>query len=280
MLILRWALPLLVLISLPLLAQERASAPRADGAVTPMLVYRPYVPGCAPLAIISHGAGGNENGYSYLAQNLADQGWLAIVVGHKESGPDVLRHDIFRHGLRGGLLALTTNATAYRDRFMDIGAALQWASTRCRVPYRVLLGHSMGAATVMLEAGARNKLGLKGEDRFDAYVALSPQGPGSIFPENAWNGIHKPLLILTGTRDRAVEGGWKSRTVPFDSLPPGCHWLGVIDGATHMNFAGAGMAGKTESLALPVIDSFLRGARSGHCALPPEKPGIQLRSKE
>jgi hypothetical protein len=43
-------------------------------------------------------------------------------------------------------------------------------------------------------------------------VALSPQGPGSIFPETAWRGIAKPVLLITGTRDQALEGGWQSRT--------------------------------------------------------------------
>ena len=62
----------------------------------------------------------------------------------------------------------------------------------------------MGAVTVMLEAGAKNIIGVApsaaGLDRFDAYVALSPEGPGIIFSERAWHGIHKPLLVLTGTR--------------------------------------------------------------------------------
>lgn len=40
-------------------------------------------------------------------------------------------------------------------------------------------------------------------------------------------------------RLRALE--YKSPTIPYDSLPPGCKWLGVIDGATHMNFAGIGL---------------------------------------
>ncbi|MBU3750693.1 MAG: alpha/beta hydrolase, partial [Mycobacterium sp.] len=35
----------------------------------------------------------------------------------------------------------------------------------------VLIGHSMGAATVMMEAGAKNKLGVQGADAFAAYIA-------------------------------------------------------------------------------------------------------------
>jgi len=116
-------------------------------------------------------------------------------------------------------------------------------------------------------------------DRFDAYVAMSPDGPGKMFPEHAWNGIRKPVLILTGTRDQALDGDWTTRTVPYDDLPAGCKWLGVIDGATHLNFAGIGMSGKTEKLTLLETKAFLDGLRSGKCGMPAQAEGITLRSK-
>jgi dienelactone hydrolase len=275
---------LMLLAGLPGFSQERIEVPRADGAETPMRVYKPAGAGCAPLAIISHGAGGSENGYQYLAEGLQNQGWMAIVVGHKESGPQVLRHEVFTHGLKGGLTQMVTDAAAYKARFMDINAAVQWAAARCNPPYRVLLGHSMGAYTVMLEAGAKNNLGLTppayGKNGFDAFVALSPPGPDEVFPANAWSGIRKPLLIVTGTRDRALNGDWHTRTIPFQDLPPGCHWLGVVEDATHMNFAGRGWgAEKADSLTISLIDAFLHGARKGSCSLPPKTPGITVEAK-
>ena len=264
--------------------QETIEAPRADGAKTPMRVYSPNVTGCAPLAIISHGAGGSEDGYQYLARGLRDQGWTAIVVGHRESGRKVLRRAVLRHGMDGGVTQMVTDAEEYKARFMDISAALAWATARCQPPYTALLGHSMGARTVMLEAGAKNNLGLappaSAQDRFDAYVAMSPSGPDAVSPPHAWQNIRKPLLILTGTRDQALNGDWRTRTAPFYDLPPGCHWLGVIDGASHLNFAGMGFgARRTESLALPVIYAFLDGARRGNCVLPPATPGIMVKAQ-
>jgi len=274
---------LLLLLGRPALSQDKIEVQRADGAETPMRVYTPKSQGCAPLAIISHGAGGSENGYRYLAEGLQGQGWLAIVVGHKESGPEVLRHEVFTHGLKGGLTQMVTDPTAYRDRFMDIDAADQWATGRCKPPYRVLLGHSMGAYTVMLEAGAKNNLGLTppaSARGFDAFVALSPPGPDQVFPADAWADIHKPMLTMTGTKDRALSGGWQSRTIPFQDLPPGCHWLGVVEDATHMNFAGIGMAAdKADSLTLSLIYAFLRGARTDSCILPPTTSGITVQAK-
>jgi len=262
-------------------AQELVQAPRPDGAQTPLRVYTPTATGCAPLALISPGAGGSEDGYKYLAQGLRDDGWRVIVMGHKESGRAALHSDIKQAGgIKKGVRELVDDTDAYNARQMDIKAALDWASTSCKAPYRVLLGHSMGARTVMVEAGAKNNLGVVGLHRFHAYVAISPDGPDSMFPEHAWNEISKPMLILTGTRDKSLAtGSYKSRTLPYEDMPAGCKWLGMIDGATHMNFAGVGLAGSTEKLTLLETMAFLDSARSGKCGAPVAADGITVKSK-
>ncbi len=163
---------------------------------------------------------------------------------------------------------------------MDIAAAKQWAATKCHATESILIGHSMGAATTMMEAGARNSLGMKGTDAFDAYIVLSPQGTGSIFPQNAWTDIKHPVLSLTGTRDDELGGAsWETRTEPYMNMPAGCKWLGVIDGATHMNFAGNGMSRRTEALTTQIIGSFLDGVHRGDCKAPRQHHGIDVQSK-
>lgn len=263
----------------PTSAQQLVMQPRADSAETPLMVYAPTDPTCHLLAVISPGAGGTEKGYSYLAKGLRDNGWLAIVVGHKESGPVFLRNDMLKDGIHGGTMKMVTDASLHRDRLMDIGAALKWSSTRCKHPYKALLGHSMGSMTVMFEAGARNKLDVHGQDRFDAYVALSPSGVGSIFPENAWSHIYRPMYILTGTRDKGLEGDWQWRASPYDDLPSGCKWLGIVDGATHMNFAGVGFSKETQQRTLASVITFLNDARVHKCGTLPQSPGITLKGK-
>jgi len=264
-------------------AQELVQAPRADGAITPLRVYAGSAAGCAPLALISPGAGGSEDGYSYLAKSMQTAGWRAIVMGHKESGRAALTSDIREErGIKKGLRELVDDPKAYDARLMDIAAASEWAARICKAPYLTLIGHSMGARTVMVEAGAKLKLNVKGagQDRFDAYVALSPDGPDPMFPENAWSGIKKPMLVMTGTRDKSMASGdYKSRTIPYEDLPAGCKWLGVIDGATHMNFAGVGFAGTTEKLTLLEIKAFLGGLRGGKCGSPVQAAGIMTENK-
>lgn len=277
--------PLLLLpLSLTAYAEELVSVIRADNAKVPIRVYQPEGNSCAGTVIISHGAGGSEDGYAYLASFLSDNGWLALVVGHAESGRDALRLHKGDGGIKAGLVNLVTDPAAYQARFMDIDAGRQWSAQHCQSPFMALAGHSMGAATVMIEAGAANKPGIVGQHRFDAYIALSPQGSGLIFPKQAWGNIRQPVLMLTGTRDEELNSDWAfkdwtARLEPFDNMPEGCKWLGVIDRATHMNFGGRGISGKTEALVNRYTLLFLSQVKDGRCSAPPAGKGIELKSK-
>ncbi|TLY53152.1 MAG: alpha/beta hydrolase [Gammaproteobacteria bacterium] len=263
-------------------AQQRIDVPRADGATTPLIAYEPKAArGCAPLVLLSHGAGGSEErGLRYLGEALARDGWRAIALGHRESGMPVLRKDMRADGFHAGIAALVTDTSAYKARFMDIDAALKWSQSQCHAPYKVLAGHSMGAITVMLQAGARNKLSLNASGAFDAYVALSPEGPGIVFPDNAWQPIKAPMLLITGTKDKGLDGDWAWRMQAFDGLGAGaCRWLAVFDGATHMNFGGLDLTDHYKARTAALVTQYLDGVRSGRCPNLTAAPGITLRSK-
>jgi len=261
-------------------AQEALQLQRQDQGLVQATAFAPKGQTCRAIAIISPGAGGSAQGYRYLGEALSAQGHLAVVVGHEESGLRALQQQVRNSGLRDGLAALIVEPQAYSGRLMDLSAAKRWAQSHCPNAASVLIGHSMGAATAMIEAGARNQLGAQGADSFDAYIALSPQGVGTIFPENAWSEIQKPVLLLTGTRDTELGGlSWETRTQPFSALPPGCKWLAVIEDATHMHFAGKGLSRKTETLALQTIAAFLTGVQTGQCKPAPRVPGMELSTK-
>jgi len=253
---------------------------RQDSKTGSAKVFMPTASECKGVAIISHGAGGSEKGYTYLGTAMSSFGYLAVVVGHQESGFQAVQELIGGKTLSDGLAKLITDPKAYQARFMDIAVAKDWAQGQCNSKVAVLIGHSMGAATVMMQAGALNKLNIAEVPKFTAYIAISPQGSGLIFPENAWNDINQPVLMLTGTQDKELGGlSWQTRTEPFNNMKSGCKWLGVIDGATHMNFAGRGISKKTETLTSQVIREFLTGVQASDCKLLNQISGITISVK-
>ena len=261
-------------------SQEALQLQRQDQKLIEATAYSPASPTCRGIGVISPGAGGTAKGYRYLGEAMSTLGYLAVVVGHQESGRRVVREQVSSKGLREGLAELITEPDAYRGRFMDIAAAKRWAKDRCKAEESVLIGHSMGAATAMMEAGARSKVGVHGTDSFSVYIALSPQGDGLIFPENAWSDIQKPVLLLTGTKDTELGGAsWETRTEPFKNMPLGCKWLGVIDGSSHMNFAGIGLSRNTEVLASLTIGNFLNALHHSDCSSPAQVQGIVVSTK-
>lgn len=270
----------LLCLALPSWAQEIRRIPRPDGMTTAK-VYTPSGV-CRGVAVLSHGAGGSEDGLAYLAAHLRGNGYLAIVPGHALSGRAALRAHMPKGRLKGafkdGLNGLLTDTAAYRDRFADVQAARDWGTAHCRSDFSVLVGHSMGAATTLLLAGADNVLGLRTRIPFDAYIALSPQGVGHIFPANAWRGIQAPVYSLTGTEDDEIDADWTSRLQPYRNMVPGCKWQGIVEGGSHRDFGGGGTAAET-ALITGSIDAFLASVRAGKCAGGYRAPGIRVESK-
>jgi predicted dienelactone hydrolase len=258
---------LIQLTSTAAIGQDLISLQRKDSKTVSAMVYKPIASECKGVAIISHGAGGSEKGYTYLGSAMSDFGYLAVVVGHQESGLQAVKEQVNGTTLSEGLAKL-------------IAVAKEWAQSQCNSKVAVLIGHSMGAATVMMAAGARNKLNIAEVSKFTAYIAISPQGSGLIFPEMAWSDINPPVLMLTGTQDKELGGlSWETRTEPFNNMKSGCKWLGVIGGATHMNFAGRGISKKTETLTSHVIRDFLTGVQAGDCKLLNQISGMTISVK-
>ena len=197
---------LIQLTSTAAIGQDLISLQRKDSKTVSAMVYKPIASECKGVAIISHGAGGSEKGYTYLGSAMSDFGYLAVTVGHQESGLQVVKEQTSGTTLSEGLAKLITDPKAYQARFMDIAVAKEWAQSQCNSKVAVLIGHSMGAATVMMAAGARNKLNIAEVSNFTAYIAISPQGSGLIFPEMAWSDINPPVLMLTGTQDKELGG--------------------------------------------------------------------------
>jgi len=253
---------------------------RADGLSVPAIFDGPRTPG-APVAVFSHGLGATGAALLWLAQPLAARGFLCVLPTHRESSGGALR-DAWRHagaggGFRAAVADKVSDPALEAARSADIAASLAAADPARGAPFRLLIGHSMGAAATMIEAGALTRFGRIGHDAFDAYVAISPEGPGSLFPPGAWAAIRKPVLIITGTRDGGTEGDWAWRASPFYSLPPGEKRLAVIPLAGHLQLGGLGVA-PVRRTVIALTTEFAGQARS-HVFTHSEVAGADIREK-
>lgn len=209
--------------------------------------------------VISHGFGGDESAMAKLAMSMQAAGWRVIAMSHLESGRKPFRKALLSGG---GLVAIDRVARRkplHTARFLDLDAAYAAATAKCRPPVLIMAGHSMGAQTTIMEAGGVSLIGKMGNDRFDAYVALSPQGIGTAFAAGAWSGIRKPVLMITGTRDKTAEEDYTSRLAAFNGLPGGRKRLAIIPGAGHLaigQIGSAKVANKVTALVLEFAEQI------------------------
>lgn len=244
-------------------AQDRIETElsRADGAKIPALLSSNwYQADCAPTLILSHGMGGSKDGLEYVAEAAQNSGYRVINVSHLESGPATLR-ETFRAEDKSKILL---DQKVWHGRSQDLNSAVKFSTEdNCQPEPFILGGHSLGAALTMMEAGANGNAPYKGKDRFDGYIALSPQGVGWAFSNlNAWQDVKKPSLMVTGTKDNGVDGDYLKRLEAWDGLPNGKKRLAIVNRATHFALGGRG-GPIIKSRTKNVIEEFLLQIKSG-----------------
>lgn len=222
-------------------------------------------PGPRPLLLVSHGAGGDRDSHRAQAEHLASHGFVVACVEHPASGPARLRQG---GRLRANLAAMTRDAEEVLGRPQDLrrvldrllAGTLEVPGPAPRIdPARIAaLGHSFGAATVLMLAGARVALDVLqppqagapglGPDRFEprlrTVIALSPQAEAPpFFRPGSFASLRCPVLGLSGSRDASQgEIGPEDRRAAFDRWPAdgSRHGLVWIEGAAHLDFADDG----------------------------------------
>ena len=139
------------------------------------------------LVILSHTIGGTCEGLQYLGEYFSTKlGWLVIVPEHQESNETLFRQYFYeeekglnlKKRLRDAMSHFDINV-CQRGRSLDLDTIFSWLDQRRKgwsFAQTAFLGHGMGSATVMIECGALNSCNISGKDRFDYYIALSPDG--------------------------------------------------------------------------------------------------------
>lgn len=253
------AAALLLVAAAPAGAQTLINVPRPGGGQAALRVIEPAKPPadrCAPTLIISRGLGAGENALRFLSAALAQQGWRTLVMRHLGAGRAFFQGRLVREGrLQAGARG-DSDPAQMRQRLADLDAAYDYAIKGCRPPTLALGGHAAGSTTALIEAGAKPRFSAPQKKRFDAYVALSPQGVGRVFAAGAWSAVDRPTLIVTGTRDPWEGGSWRGRTAAFESMPAGQKRLAVVPGATHFALGGLGNAA-TKNKVVALVSEFL-----------------------
>lgn len=214
----------------------------------PLRMRWPEGDGPCALIVHSHGLGGSRDGSDVWGRAWQQAGFAVLHLQHPGSDTEVLR---------SGMRALRAAASAEQllARVLDMQFALDEATRRSRlreaVWSRVRLdaigasGHSFGAVTLQAVAGQRFGRPTPGlaEPRFKAFVAFSPSPGQGLSAAEAFAGVTRPFLAVTGSHDGDVLGRGLTaadRARVYDDLPPGRRALLWLDGADHMTFAGNG----------------------------------------
>lgn len=226
-----------------------------DRQIPLALYWSSMAPLPMPVVVLSHGgAFGQDNPRAVLeewASPLAQHGYLAVAVAH------TARTDIERIVLTMNLGGTLPQCREFKhlgyDRPLDFARVIEELEARGAQPpwdgridlgAVAYLGHSAGAGSVMMAAGAGREympgLGLSFADHPVpvAFVALSPQGAGEDgFTAESWDGVTRPVLMCTGANDGDHP---HERRDPYEYMPAGDKYLLWIEdrGAKHMLFAG------------------------------------------
>lgn len=197
-----------------------------------------------PLVVFSHGIGGSRFGYSYIGQHLASHGVASLHLQHVGSdrslwGGNVLqRFDRWRRAISNTeAMARAQDVSFGLDRFVQEGLPFN-ASTI------VAAGHSYGANTSLLVAGAKVSEQLAMPPLFDARVRAAVllstppfYGVGDL--SSTVGPISLPSLHITTTQDVIKIPGYESpasdRVAVFDAMS-GPKALVVFAQGTHSIF--------------------------------------------
>jgi len=173
--------------------------------------------GSVPLVLFSHGIGGSRDGYSYLGRYFAAHGYASLHVQHVGSDRQLWFGNPFSLVARLNGAAQDSEAL---NRVQDLRYALDQIlaakeGTLFDTRRIVAAGHSYGANTTMLIAGAQveqqgQKVSLR-DPRISAAILISaPPFYGMGNPTKILSSIAIPTLHITATGDDIQIPGYFS----------------------------------------------------------------------
>lgn len=226
----------------------------------PVRLYWPntVAPGAGvPLVVFSHGIGGSRRGYRYLGEHWSSQGFASLHLQHVGSDRSLW----FGNPL--GLIGRLQDAAQEREaveRPRDLRFALDQLlaspfGERIDARRIVAAGHSYGANTTLLAAGARveregRAVELRDERLAAAIVMSAPPFYGEGDPARILASVQLPTLHVTATGDVIrIPGYWsgaEDRIAVYEAIGGKQKGLAVFEGGSHSMFTDRPGTGGTE----------------------------------
>ena len=272
--------------------------------VVPVRLYLPQSADAqrpVPLVVFSHGIGGSRQGYRYLGSHWASQGYASLHLQHVGSDRNLWFGNVF--GLIGRLQGAAQDSEAI-DRVKDLSFALDQLGAgplapRLDLSRIVAAGHSYGANTTLLAAGARVERQGRTLDFRDprikaAIIISAPPFYGDKVPQRILASVTIPTLHITATDDVIRIPGYYSgaddRLAVFDATGSARKVLAMFEGGSHSMFtdrAGTGGAtlnpqvkAATQELSLAFLRQVFEGDAQGLQQWPERFRGIVARFAE
>lgn len=244
------------------------------GGDLPLVVRYPCNGEAKAIVVFCHGLGSSGAAYGGLTQAWVEQGYLVVqptfadsVFEVARSNPD-LGFDPSDESLtlwarkypaiRKKMFQILHDPTHWVDRVKivqqvldNIPAILLATGTRSKDLPMAIAGHSFGAYTAQLLAGAEIDLpdGTRNfrDQRFSASLVLSGQGRDQQgLRDGSWDHVTGPVLTVTGKKDGGAKGqDWHWKCEPYNLSPTGGKVLAVLDNANHY-LGGLTPEGETE----------------------------------
>ncbi|SDO88420.1 Predicted dienelactone hydrolase [Lutimaribacter pacificus] len=260
----------------------------------PLTVRWPQEGAARGTVVFCHGLGSSRAAYGELTEVWAAHGYVVIqptfpdsinVVAAENPGLGLdpgadLSGWTANPGLRAAMHAVLHDPDYWLHRVRIVRRImgclpdiLRQARGTARGLPCAIAGHSFGAYTAQLFAGAEIDLPGQGatrfrDDRFSAALVLSGQGLDQQGLRNgSWDGLTGPVLTVTGTKDGGAKGqDWHWKCEPYEFSPAGDKYLVVLEGGDHyLGGFTPGEEGITEQkeavrgVTLAFLDAYLAG---------------------
>ncbi len=206
-----------------------------------------------PVIIFSHGLGGSREGYEFVGEHWAMNGFVSVHIQH--IGSD---NSVWKDVPKAQIMSAMRKAAGYKQfvaRPADVSFVLdeleRHETLKARLDFdRIgMAGHSFGGHTTLAVSGQVfptpfGKERSFGDDRIKAAIAMSPQAPKKkSIHDVAFSRIKIPVMHLTGTLDRSPldpDFAPADRQIPFQKIEGAAQYLIVFENGNHMIFSGRG----------------------------------------